>query len=178
MVNLDELDDLLGTSEEEEEQEQGQETPKVEEEVDTTDRTIPLLDRIDKEMEDLKFAAGIMGDYERASSATLAQMMKCYLTSPVLCPNADYLIQKWDENKWTFPALWKAVVETAKKELNSKSGGVSGEVVWAWATHLIIDEKPTNKPKYSSPEKKPSTKKKEEPKKEHEQLTLNFDDFI
>lgn len=156
-------------------------TTPQEEEKDTTDRSVPLLDRIDKEIGELKFATGLMGNYQMQAAATLAEMIKLYLTTPGLVQNPDYIIQKWDSNKWTFPKLWESVEEKAKTELNGKSGGVSGEIVWSWVQHFIIDEKPKAKTKpntaYSSPSKpKAKAQKKEEP--QAEQLHLDLSQFM
>ena len=161
-------------SEEELEQEV-EETVKAEE--DTTDRSVPLLQRIDKEIQDLKLATGIMGDYQLQAATTLAQMIKCYLTDKNPSIDPHYIEEKWDSNRWTFPKLWEAVFETAKKEFSSKSGGVSGEVVWGWASHLILDCKPSEKKEAPSSTKAKAPTKKAEPKKEHEQLHLDLSDF-
>ena len=171
----------FGIEEEEIEQEEEEvSTPEpAKEEKDTTDRSVPLLQRIDKEIEQLKLATGIMADYQMQAATTLAQMIKCYLTDKNTQISPKYIEEKWDSNGWTFPKLWEAIYETAKKELNSKSCGVSGEVVWGWASHLILDCKPTEKKETppSSTKAVKTAKKKEEPKKEYQQLTLDLSDF-
>ena len=172
--------------EEEEKEEQGEETeietpelPKEEEEEnDTCDRSVPLSERIDKEIGELKFTTGIMRDYEYASALQLAELIKDELKTV----NGKLIEAKWDENKWSFPKLWEAVFDMAKKELKSKSCGVSDKVVMGWAQHIVVDTKPKKKEKAqpvpTATTAKPYPRKTEEPKKgTHEQLTLDLSDF-
>lgn len=175
------------TDPQEEDEEEEQETtkaPKVEE--DTCDRSKPLLERIDGELEGLKLTAGLMGDYNRMAAHMLGKCLKAYLQDPNNKGNAKTLCEKWDENKWTLQLVWEAVFETAKKELNSKSCGVDGETVMGWVSHIVIDTKPkakepattpkkpaTTQNETTTPKKKPAPKKQEKPQKQ-----LNLDSIL
>lgn len=170
---------------EEAEEQETTKAPKVEK--DTCDRSKPLLERIDTELEGLKLTAGLMGDYNRMAAHMLGKCLKAYLQDPNNKGNARTLCEKWDENKWTLQLVWEAVFETAKKELNSKSCGVDGETVMGWVSHIVIDTKPkakepattTKKPattaqtETTTPKKKPAPKKQEKPQKQ-----LNLDSIL
>lgn len=172
------LDEEENEAEEAEEQEEPEiaEEAKTEEPKDTTDRSVPLLQRLPEELQSLKLAAGFMGDYEMASASYLAGILQDVLKTE----EGEYLAQKWDENKWTFPALWKAVQDEARRQSGGKSFGCKDSVVLGWVNHIVIDTKnePKKEPK-PAPKKaesaKPSKQPKPEPKKDHEQLTLDFD---
>lgn len=175
--------------EDEEAEEEEQETtkaPKIEK--DTCDRSKPLLERIDGELEGLKLTAGLMGDYNRMAAHMLGKCLKAYLQDPNNKGNAKTLCEKWDENKWTLQLVWEAVFETARKELNSKSCGVDGETVMGWVSHIVIDTKPkakepattktpaTTQNETTTPKKKPAPKKQEKPQKK--QMQLNLDSIL
>ena len=156
--------------EEEEETEAVQTTEQETTEPDTTDRSVPLLKRIDRELHELKFSAGLTGDLNLASAEYLATILKGELT--------PYEESKWDSNGWTFPKLWQAVQDKAKEYSGGKSIGLPDNLVVGWALHFIVDERP--KVKKATPSVAPKTSKppkKEPPKATAEQLHLDLSDF-
>ena len=145
---------------------------------DTIDRSVPLQERIDREIADLKFSTGFMASYELASALQLAELVKEEL---LVGDEAEHFCKMWDGNKWTFADLWKAVQEEARKQSGGQSFGVRDGVVLGWVRHIVIDTK--NEPKPAATTAKPKkqakpTEPKPQPKPQHEQMHINFADIF
>ena len=185
----EEQEEQAENEQEEPREEQPAPTPQQEPKKPKVDRTKPLEERIKEEAERLSFAAGVMGDYQRAASSTFCHHLLDVLADPREEQRASKIRAKFDENEWTFDELFGALGQRFKKELGNNYGVIGGDVVMGWATEIITESKPkdhkpttppvapnppTAKPKPTAKAEKPEPKAKEEPKKDHEQLKLNF----
>lgn len=171
-------EEAVETEEEETAEEQGQEEQKPQEPAKPkVDHSIPARQRIEEERDKLKFEATVFGDMQRQASKIIGDMI---LEEFDMFPERE---QEWDYNEWTLVDFLKAFADRARAEC-SKHGN---QALFAGRTEdpsdptmglvrEIIHTK-NEPPKPSKPIEVPKVTakpKKEEPKKDHEQLTLDF----